>query len=416
MRVCEDPDILNVIYIFTRMLNLIVIITIVILIIMVILDIIKMISNSDLDTKKGTKNITKRVAAAIIVFLVPSIVNIVLNVVGTTFEYGDCLNNSNREYISLANANKAEEYLKIAEEKMTSDAIYNAQKYIDKITDENYKKQLQNRLNAVEKYVADKQEASTPPQTIPPSTSPGTTLDTSGYYTTGDCNPPTTITVLDSEPNPSCAINYWANQYPSIVKSSDYVYLKDEKGQSLGAWPKDYASIPTQINYTKTYLNGTFIMPVTPERGTYNFVYSHNGIDLMAAIGTPIYAPVDGTLMYSEWGHTVNKGSDETAYTVSIVMDQAVSFEGKELKQVFLTHLSGIRYRCSSTSDCNRKVKKGELVGFVGNAGGNAETVAYAPHLHMSIHPAGDYNSGLWTEQIEKLYNLESGQRIEAGS
>ena len=70
MQVCEDPDILNIIYIFTRMLNLVVI-----LVIMIIIYIIKIISNNDLDTKKGTKNIMKRVVATIIVFLVPSVVN-----------------------------------------------------------------------------------------------------------------------------------------------------------------------------------------------------------------------------------------------------------------------------------------------------------------------------------------------------
>lgn len=96
MRVCEDPDILNVIYIFTRMLNLIVIITIVILIIMVILDIIKMISNSDLVLRKEPKISRKELQQRFIVILGSLYSKCSFKVVGTTFEYGDCLNNSNR--------------------------------------------------------------------------------------------------------------------------------------------------------------------------------------------------------------------------------------------------------------------------------------------------------------------------------
>ena len=61
MRVCEDPDILNVIYIFVRLINLAVIVTIVILVIMIMVDIIKMISSGDLDTKNGKNSIVKRI-------------------------------------------------------------------------------------------------------------------------------------------------------------------------------------------------------------------------------------------------------------------------------------------------------------------------------------------------------------------
>ena len=150
MRVCEDPDILNVIYIFVRLINLAVIVTIVILVIMIMVDIIKMISSGDLDTKNGKNSIVKRIVAAVLVFLVPSILNIVLSITGQTFNFGDCLNNSNREYISLANANKAEEYLTMAEQQLTSDALYQAQKYINKIVDEDFKAQLQSRADAVD--------------------------------------------------------------------------------------------------------------------------------------------------------------------------------------------------------------------------------------------------------------------------
>ena len=415
MRVCEDPDILNVIYIFVRLINLAVIITIVVLVIMIIIDIIKMITSGDLDTKNGGKSIVKRIIAAVLVFLVPSILNIVLSVTGQTFNFGDCLNNANREYISLANANKAEEYLTLAEQQLTSDALYKAQKYINKIADEDFKSQLQARADAVDEYIEKRREELEEDSNLKPNPSGSGSLNMpNGYYETGSCSPSSSIMVLTSEPNPSCAINYWANK--GLVNENDFVYPKTDSGKSLGAWPANYKSIPTQINVTKTYQNGKLAWPVTPNNGTYTFVYEHNGIDIMAPMGTPIYSPADGTLIYSEWGHTTNKGSDETAYTVSINLDSPISYDGKQLKTIFLTHMSGIVYRCANVNECNRKVKKGELLGFVGNAADTASSGGYAPHLHMSIYPANNYDAGLYTSKIEAMYSISSNTKKEAGN
>jgi murein DD-endopeptidase MepM/ murein hydrolase activator NlpD len=199
--------------------------------------------------------------------------------------------------------------------------------------------------------------------------------------------------------------------YPNIVAMSKFIFPKDSSGRKLGSFPKNYESIPSQLTSYKTY-HEEFIIPVTPVSSKYTFVYQHNGIDFMAVFGTPIYSPVDGTLQYSEWGHTVNQGWDETAYSASIVMDRPVTFNGKTIGQIFLTHMSGIRYRCSN---CNIKVKKGQLLGFSGNAAGTASKEGWAPHLHMSMYPVGNYDQGLQTRDIEELYNLSSGMTLNAG-
>lgn len=401
MRICEDPDILNILYIFKTLLNLVTIISIVILIIMIILDIIKMISAGEVDTKKGGKSIAKRVIATFIIFLIPSLVSLVLNFTGQTLNYGSCMDNANREFISVANANKAEEYLRLAENNLTLDALYKAQKYIDKIADGNFKKQLEARLAVVRQYIEDRIEEKKEPDYVAPDPS-SPTYD--GYGATGNCAPNSAITVLENEPSPDCAINYWSK----YVDASKFIY-PTSNGKKLGAWPSNHASIPTQISVSKTYQNGKLIWPVTPENGKYHFVYSHNGIDIMAPIGTPIYSPVNGTLMYSEWGHTKNKGSDETAYTVSIAMNSPLTYNGKQYDKIFLTHMSGIINRCSNTSECNKKVRQGELIGFVGNAAGSASSGGYAPHLHMSIYPGSTYSAGIITSGIQTLYGLNCG-------
>ena len=216
--------------------------------------------------------------------------------------------------------------------------------------------------------------------------------------------------VYTEEPDPAIAINYWSDR----LSSSDFVYPKDSKtGKSLGAWPKNYKDYPIQLTNYKIY-DDNFIWPVTPSEGKYIFVYNHNGIDIMANFGTPIYSPVDGTLVYSTWGNTTNKGSDETAYSVTITPDQKITYAGTTIDEIFMTHMSGIRYRCE-WGQCNRKVKKGELLGFVGNAAGSANSVGWAPHVHMTLYNSSSYNTGLSTSSIEKLYNIKSNTNRKAG-
>lgn len=215
--------------------------------------------------------------------------------------------------------------------------------------------------------------------------------------------------VLTSEPDPSTAINYW-----SYLDTKDFVYPKDEAtGKSLGAWPKNYASIPAQLDNPKIY-QGSYIWPATPTGGKYTYVYEHNGIDVMADFGSPVYSPVDGTLVYSTWGNTVNKGSDETAYSVTITPDTKITFEGTTIDEIFMTHMSGIRYRCE-WGQCNRKVKKGELLGFVGNAAGSASSVGWAPHLHMTFYNSSSYSTGLRTSSMERLYSITANTNRKAG-
>ena len=134
----------------------------------------------------------------------------------------------------------------------------------------------------------------------------------------------------------------------------------------------------------------------------------------MANFGEPIYSPVDAILVYSEWGHTVNRGSDETAYSVTLELETPIKFAGVNIGHIFLTHMSGIRYRCE-WGNCNRKVKKGELLGFVGNAAGTSLSGGWAPHLHMTYYPYNNYGGGLYTKNMEKLYNITSGTKRKAG-
>jgi len=113
---------------------------------------------------------------------------------------------------------------------------------------------------------------------------------------------------------------------------------------------------------------------VCPVRGAVAFVDSwgagrsggrrHQGVDMMAARGTPVVAPVSGTVQL----RSVSLGG--------------LSFfvYGDDGNTYFGTHMDG--YEGAS----GRRVSAGEVIGYVGSTG-NAS--AGAPHLHFEVKPGG---------------------------
>ena len=218
--------------------------------------------------------------------------------------------------------------------------------------------------------------------------------------------------VFSKEPCPNNAILYWSKK--KKVDKRDFIYPYNQKGQSLGAWPKHWSSYPNNITIHRKY-HKYYIWPITPKNRKYTYVYNHVGMDIVSKFGTPVYSPVDGTLVYSEWGHTVNKGFDETSYSITIKPNKTVKYKKVKINEIFLTHLSGIRYRCNSIKNCKRKVKKGELIGYSGTAAGDSYKVAWAPHLHLTYYNSSNYNKGLLTKKLEKFYKIKNKTKREAG-
>jgi murein DD-endopeptidase MepM/ murein hydrolase activator NlpD len=102
----------------------------------------------------------------------------------------------------------------------------------------------------------------------------------------------------------------------------------------------------------------------------------HNGIDIAAPAGTPIYAAGDGVVVAT--GHTTASGADG-AYGnwVAIKHDQ-----GKFANSPIITlygHMSSFRMTVG------QQVKMGDLVGFEGNTG-NTTAVLYGPHRGYHLH------------------------------
>lgn len=409
---CQNPDVLEAVRIIKIIIDIIKIVVPIILLLSLSIHYFNAVKTGDENLlKKANKAAVSNCIAAILIFLIPGFVNVVVRLsTNDSINTEDCYSNATTEYIATVYETKASEAVARAEKSQSYSDYSNAVILVNDVKDSTTKANLNQRLEVVKKAIDEKaqEEANKPGNpggtgTVP---TPGGQSSTGGASCYRGCR--------TSEPDPSAVINCWT----SIVNPNNFIYPTDSSGRKLGSWPKNYSSIPAQLTNYKTY-QGEFVVPITPTGSIYNHVYQHNGIDFMAPFGSPVYSPVDGTIIYSTWGHTGNKAGTESAYTVSIKMNKTVNYDGKQLGQIFMTHLSGIIYRCESS--CGISVKKGQLIGFSGNAAGAAcssagwTSAGWAPHLHMTIHPSGNYNAGIQTTKIETLYGLKSGMKLQAG-
>ncbi len=418
MEICNNPDVLSIFYIITTFVEIAMFAAPVILIILIMIDLIKGIAGDPDKMKSTRKNIITRIIAVVILLLVPLTIEFSQNLMGETeLEYLQCFTNANIDEINDIRYSLAEEALSLAESKQTRYYYDAASLLVAKITDSDDKDDFTNRLETLNNIITSIENDKLKPFTSEDLIFGNTgnvggegSLDVVGYGSDGKDYGCTSGGQLSSEPDPSQVINYWDSK--GMLDADDYIYPA-VNGELYGAWPANYKEYPSQLTNVKTY-NG-LSYPITSDyhgtEGKYQFVYQHNGIDFMSSIGTPVYSPVDGTLEYSEWGHTTYRGCDENAYSITINMDESVTFNGYTFDTVFLTHLSGIVFRCSR-NECNQEIKAGQLIGFVGNAVGGFG--GYAPHLHMTLY-GGSYSSGLKSTVIENLYDITSGDIRMAG-
>jgi murein DD-endopeptidase MepM/ murein hydrolase activator NlpD len=131
-------------------------------------------------------------------------------------------------------------------------------------------------------------------------------------------------------------------------------------GQIVAA-PRLDVAIPAMMPLAGTTLTSGFGMRSHPVLGGRR---QHNGVDLAAPRGTPVYATADGRVGMAQWYSSYGN---------------YVQIEHGAQLQTRYGHLS------SYTVSAGDMVRKGDLIGYVGSTGRST-----GPHLHYEVRVAGD--------------------------
>lgn len=167
-------------------------------------------------------------------------------------------------------------------------------------------------------------------------------------------------------------------------KSLDEIaILAKEKEKLLASIP----AIQPVTNEDLTRMASGYGMRTDPFNKTRKM---HWGMDFTAPRGTPIYAAGDGVILRAD--------SNSTGYGNHIRIDHGYGYIS------LYAHL--YKYNVGK----NQKVKRGDLIGFVGSTGRSE-----APHLHYEIFKDGDrinpinfYYGSLTAEEFSKLLDRSS--------
>ena len=132
----------------------------------------------------------------------------------------------------------------------------------------------------------------------------------------------------------------------------------------------------------------------------YKVPAPHYGMDFSAPIGTPIYATGDGVVT-----ETAGSAQSRSGYGLELRIDHGYSYE------TVYAHLSRFNVKKG------QKVKRGDVIGFVGNTGGSI-----GPHLHYEVRkngkavdPALYFHLDLSPEEYDRMIMISSsiGQALD---
>jgi murein DD-endopeptidase MepM/ murein hydrolase activator NlpD len=174
-------------------------------------------------------------------------------------------------------------------------------------------------------------------------------------------------------------------------KSQDEVIAIAENKEKL------FAAIPAiqpVANKELIALASGFGMRIHP---VYKVRKMHTGVDFAATIGTPIYATADGTIDKVEVSFS--------GYGKVLEIDHGFGYRTR------FAHMHGFNVRYG------QKVKRGDLIGYVGNTG-----LSTAPHLHyevfvngIHVNPIHYFFNDLNPKEYEKIIELASVENQSLG-
>jgi murein DD-endopeptidase MepM/ murein hydrolase activator NlpD len=178
--------------------------------------------------------------------------------------------------------------------------------------------------------------------------------------------------------------------YIESKSQDEVVQLAENKEKLFAAIP----AIQPVANKELIALASGFGMRIHP---VYKVKKMHTGVDFAAAIGTPIYATADGLVDLVEVNFS--------GYGKSIGIDHGFGYRTR------YAHMHGFTVRQG------QRVKRGELIGYVGDTG-----LSTAPHLHyevfingVHVNPIHYFFNDLNPAEYEKLIELASIENQSLG-
>jgi murein DD-endopeptidase MepM/ murein hydrolase activator NlpD len=178
--------------------------------------------------------------------------------------------------------------------------------------------------------------------------------------------------------------------YIESKSQDEVVELAENKEKLFAAIP----AIQPVANKQLIALASGFGLRIHP---IYKVKKMHTGIDFAAAIGTPIYATADGTIDKVDISFS--------GYGKVIEIDHGFGYRSR------YAHMHGFAIRQG------QKVKRGDLIGYVGNTG-----LSTAPHLHYEVfvngihaNPVHYFFNDLNPAEYEKIIELASIENQSLG-
>jgi len=193
----------------------------------------------------------------------------------------------------------------------------------------------------------------------------------------------------DAIKNFPLVLNSYANledlRHQLDIEVQSYDELKNMIDDRIDAWASRPAIQPIS-NKQLDRLHLTYGSRLHP---IFHVIKDHKGLDFAASVGTPVYATGDGK---------VGMAYVSDSYGNVIYLDHGHDFETR------YAHLSRFNIKAGD------KVKRGQVIGFVGTTGNSK-----APHLHYEVLFKGHHINPINFFQRD-LSNTEYQKLIEIGS
>jgi len=156
-----------------------------------------------------------------------------------------------------------------------------------------------------------------------------------------------------------------------VARRLGLVLTRDDDARKL------YLGLPRKARVAPP--NGRLIVPVLGATSHDNMSYaSDTGSDIGADFGTPVLAAADSVVLYSEPGHAVQNGPNDSNNSILLLLDQPVIHRGISYSMLWHAHLSRLVHHVPDGTRNGPHVEQGEIIGFTGRANG-------VGHLHFGV-------------------------------